>query len=281
MIAALVIPEVVELIPSDDTERENLTSEAETESLISAPDTEPTDVDSDFDKDAKVKKARTKRVKETGGWRNYIAEFAIFLPLVLPRNTLKVKVCIGVSLFCMICRRVLNILIPLQLGAVTDQILAGEVPYRSLSIWLLLGVMDSDSGLGLINRLSRIPLREFSSQQVSNAAFAHVMSLDMEYHAEEDSAEMMKTIEQGAALSNLLETALLYILPTILDLIIAACFLYWKFGVIASLALVLASIGFISLEAFATSWTMPYRRRKTKFDREENRVMHQVGYILN
>jgi ABC-type transport system involved in Fe-S cluster assembly fused permease/ATPase subunit len=58
----------------------------------------------------------------------------------------------------------------------------------------------------------------------------------MEFHAERDSAEVMKAIEQGGALTTLLETVVIDIAPDIVDLIIAAFFLYWKFNAYVSLA---------------------------------------------
>ncbi|KAL5349206.1 hypothetical protein ACLOAV_005494 [Pseudogymnoascus australis] len=232
--------------------------------------------DADSEDDPEMRKIRKKRLQETGGWWNYLKDFSIFLPYLIPRKDRKVQACLVVSLLCLTCNRFLNILIPLQLGIITDKILAKEAPYEALGIWLLLSILSSESGLGLIKELAKIPVKQFSFRQISNAAFNHVMSLEMEFHAERDSAEVMKAIEQGAALTTLLETVVVDIAPDIVDLIVAAFFLYWKFNAYVSLAMVVASMGYVTTEVFTSSWNMPYRRRVTKAEREQTRVMHQA-----
>ncbi|KAH8679990.1 hypothetical protein BGZ60DRAFT_445376 [Tricladium varicosporioides] len=230
----------------------------------------------DSDDDGDIKEIRKKRLQETGSWWIYLRDFSIFLPYLIPRKDLKVQACIVVSLICLACNRVLNVLVPRQLGIVADKLLAKEAPYGSLGIWLLLDLMSGESGLGLIEELVKIPIKQFSYRHITNAAFNHVMNLEMEFHAERDSAEVMKAIEQGESLTNLLETAVLEIAPTFVDLLIASVFLYWKFNVYVSLALVVASIGYISVEVFTSNWNIPYRRRVAKAEREEARVMHQA-----
>lgn len=232
--------------------------------------------DVDSEDDPEMRKIRKKRLQETGGWWNYLKDFSIFLPYLIPRKDRKVQACLVVSLLCLTCNRFLNILIPLQLGIITDKILAKEAPYEALGIWLLLSILSSESGLGLIKELAKIPVKQFSFRQISNAAFNHVMSLEMEFHAERDSAEVMKAIEQGAALTTLLETVVVDIAPDIVDLIVAAFFLYWKFNAYVSLAMVVASMGYVTTEVFTSSWNIAYRRRVTKAEREQTRVMHQA-----
>ncbi|KFY53488.1 hypothetical protein V496_07548 [Pseudogymnoascus sp. VKM F-4515 (FW-2607)] len=213
--------------------------------------------DADSEDDPEMRKIRKKRLQETGGWWNYLKDFSIFLPYLIPRKDRKVQAC-------------------LVLGIITDKILAKEAPYEALGIWLLLSILSSESGLGLIKELAKIPVKQFSFRQISNAAFNHVMSLEMEFHAERDSAEVMKAIEQGAALTTLLETVVVDIAPDIVDLIVAAFFLYWKFNAYVSLAMVVTSMGYVTTEVFTSSWNMPYRRRVTKAEREQTRVMHQA-----
>ncbi|KAH6681368.1 hypothetical protein B0J14DRAFT_576238 [Halenospora varia] len=266
--------------------RNQLTGETNygTEPLLDHPDIEDgdnpardRDGDSDIDSDdGDIKKIRKKRLQETGSWWVYLRDFSIFLPYLIPRKDRKVQLCIVVSLLCLACNRVLNVLVPRQLGIVADKLLAKEAPYGALVIWLLLDMLSGESGLGLIEELVKIPIKQFSYRQVTNAAFNHVMNLEMEFHAERDSAEVMKAIEQGESLTNLLETAVLEIAPTVVDLLIASIFLYWKFNAYVSLAMVVASIGYVSVGVFTSNWNIPYRRRVTKAAREEARVMHQA-----
>ncbi|GFF70404.1 heavy metal tolerance protein [Aspergillus lentulus] len=81
-------------------------------------------------------------------------------------------------------------------------------------------------------------IEQFSYKQLTNAAFSPVLVLLMEFHSEQDTAEVMKAIEQGAALTNVLETAFVEIAPAIIDLFVAVSFLHVKFNSLAALWLV-------------------------------------------
>ena len=232
--------------------------------------------DTNFEYGGSIKKRRAKRLQETGSWWIYLQEFSALLPYLIPKKDRKVQICIMVSLLCLIGNRVLHVMLPLQIGVVTDNLLNREAPYGALGVWFLLKLSSGLCGLGLIEDLAKIPIRQFSYRQITNAAFGHVMNLSMDFHLDRDSAEVMRAIEQGGALTNLLDTVVVDIVPTFVDLLIAFVFLYWKFNAYASLAMVVASIAYISVEAFASCSNIPNRRRLTKTRRKESRVMHQA-----
>ncbi|GKT82430.1 ABC transporter [Colletotrichum tofieldiae] len=231
---------------------------------------------SDPDDDACIKRRRAKRLKEEGGWWGYLKDFAIFIPFLVPRKDRKVQFAILLCLVSIAGKRAMNVLVPRQLGIVTDLIMEKKAPYGALAIWLLLSLINDQSGLGLIEALAKIPIKQFSYRQITNAAFSHVMSLPMEFHSERDSAEVMKAIEQGEALSNLLETAIIDILPTIVDMVIALWFLYWKFNAYVSLTMLVACVAFVTLEVFTSNLNIANRRASSKAEREEVRIMHQA-----
>ncbi|KAG7039436.1 ABC transporter [Colletotrichum scovillei] len=248
----------------------------DTDTEIASDDSEDEDTDDDGDDSASIKRRRAKRLEETGGWLGYLKDFKIFVPLLIPRKDRKVQLSIILCLLCIAGGRAMIILIPRQLGIVTDKILAKEAPYGALAIWLLLSLISGESGLGLVEALAKIPIKQFSYRQITNAAFSHVMNLPMEFHAERDSAEVMKAIEQGEALSNLLETAVIDILPTVADMFIALWFLYWKFNAYVSLAMLVASVAFTTLEVVTSNMNLANRRASSKAEREEARIMHQA-----
>lgn len=64
----------------------------------------------------------------------------------------------------------------------------------------------------------------------------------MEFHSERNPAEVMKAIEQGETLTNILETAIPEIVPTVIDLCVAFGFLYIKFNSSAALCMLIASL---------------------------------------
>jgi ABC-type transport system involved in Fe-S cluster assembly fused permease/ATPase subunit len=137
-------------------------------------------------------------------------------------------------------------------------------------------LVHDNSGLGMIRALAKIPVEQFSYRRLTNAAFAHVMSLAMEFHADRDSAEVMKAVEQGGALTRVLDTAVLEMLPTVVDMAVAFVLLYAKFNAAVALCMLTASLAFLAAEVVTSSWNVDNRRRVTRAERREARVMHQA-----
>ncbi|KAJ0120416.1 bc transporter [Diaporthe amygdali] len=234
------------------------------------------DNDDDDDDAASIKRRRAKRLQETGGWLGYLKDFSLFLPYIIPKKDRKVQFSILLCIICLAGRRALNVLIPAQLGIVTNLVIDKQAPYGALFVWLLLVLINDDAGLGLVEDIAKIPVKQFSYRQITNVAFNHVMSLSMEFHSERDSAEIMKAIEQGESLANLLETAIIDILPTILDLFVAFWMLYIKFNIYVGLTMLIAAGAFMSMEIYTSSTNIENRRVSSKAEREEARVLHQA-----
>ncbi|EAW06580.1 ABC transporter ATP-binding protein [Aspergillus clavatus NRRL 1] len=232
--------------------------------------------DSDGDGDEDKLDSPTSKLRKSGSWMTYLQNFKVFLPFLIPRKNLKVQACLLVCVLCLIADRVLNILVPRQLGIVADKLFARELPSSDLLIYFSLNILHGQSGLGMIESLAKIPIEQFSYRQLTNAAFNHVMGLAMEFHSDRDSAEVMKAIEQGEALTNLLDVAMLEITPAVLDMAVAYIFLYNKFNSSAALCMLVASLGFTALEVVTSDWNVDNRRRQTKSERAQARVMHQA-----
>src|SRR5216117_529985 len=96
--------------------------------------------------------------------------------------------------------RVVNVLIPAQLGLVTDK-LAGEngqprnsptrdwclivakMPWVSLLLYVFLRFMQGNMGLvGALRSYAWIPVGQYSYRELSTRAFEHVHSLSLDFH---------------------------------------------------------------------------------------------------
>ncbi|KAF5246561.1 hypothetical protein FANTH_6811 [Fusarium anthophilum] len=211
---------------------------------------------------SEIKRQRAKKLKDKGGWLGYPSDLFIFLPFLIPKKERKIQVCILISLLCILATRVFNILVPRQLGIVVDQLLAKENPFHALFIWLVMSLASHDVVSGLIESLAKIPIKQFSCRCLTNAASNHVLSLPVVFRPERDSAEVMKAIEQGAALTSVFDMLIITILPTVFDLAIAFVLLYWKFNSYVALAMAIGSVLFLTLRA--TGWNLDNRRESTK-----------------
>ncbi|KNG86258.1 hypothetical protein ANOM_004515 [Aspergillus nomiae NRRL 13137] len=232
------------------------------------------DADSSDEGDEEDADTRTGELRKSGHWIDYLSNFKVFLPFLIPRKDIKVQLCFLVCVLCLITDRVLNVVVPTQLGSIANKLFTQELALSDLGIYFALNILHGQSGLEMLMSLAKIPIQQFSYRQLTNAAFSHVMDLTMEFHSERDSAEVMKSIEQGAALTNVLETGFLEIAPAVIDLFVAFVLLYVKFNSLAALCMLIATLTFLSLEVAASRWNVDNRRQLTKAERGEARVMH-------
>ncbi|OAL43478.1 heavy metal tolerance protein [Pyrenochaeta sp. DS3sAY3a] len=230
----------------------------------------------DEDEDQTVKDARSQRLRETGGWFGYLRDFAIFLPYVIPRGNLKVQLCLVICIITIIIERILQVAIPYTLGIIADKVASGSAPIRELFIFLALDVVHAESGILLLQRLAKIPVQQFSYKELSNAAFNHVMSQSLDFHSTQDTADVMKAVEQGEAFGLVLESIVIDISPTFIDVIVACGVFYRKFDPFVAGLLLSASIVYIAMEACSTRLTTGDRRKVKKAERQQNRKMHQA-----
>jgi ABC-type transport system involved in Fe-S cluster assembly fused permease/ATPase subunit len=234
------------------------------------------DSDDDSDEDEGVKEVRAERLRESGGWLGYLKNFTIFLPYVIPKRDIKVQICLLICLITIAIERVLQVAIPYVLGNIADKVTHGSIPIRELLVFLTLDVLSGPSGLLFFQQLSKIPIKQFSYKQLTNAAFNHVMSQSIDFHSTQDSAEVMKAVEQGEALGNVLESVVVDIAPTLIDVIVACTFFYRKFTIVVAMVFLVASIAYLAAEAFSTRLTTGDRRNMTKAERIQIRKMHQA-----
>ena len=238
-------------------------------------DTDSDSEDEDED-DRKVKQRRAELLKARGGWLGYFRDFKIFLPYIVPKHDRKVQLCYLAFIVCIAAGRILNVMLPRQLGLVADNLLDREPPYRALALWLLLSFARYDPGLDLVQKLLKVPIENFSCRGLTNAAFSHIMSLSMDFHSESDSAEVIAATEQGQAITNLLSTFMLEIVPTCLDLMVALVYLSHKFDPSVAIALSVAMLVIISAEAIGLSWNLDRRRKMSKASRQQATVILQA-----
>ncbi|KAJ4357134.1 uncharacterized protein N0V89_001709 [Didymosphaeria variabile] len=236
-----------------------------------------TDSDDESDGDnQEVKDARNERLRETGGWLGYLKDFTIFLPYVIPRGDIKVLSCLIVCIITLLLERILQVAIPHTLGLVADGVASGAAPIRELLIYFALDIIHGESGIGFLQDLSKIPIKQFSYKKLTNAAFNHVMAQSIDFHSTRDVAEVMKAIEQGEALGNVVETIVIDIAPTVIDVIVACVIFYQRFDSSVAMVLLGASIVYLAAETSSSRLTTGDRRNLTRAERLETRKMHQA-----
>ncbi|KEQ78736.1 P-loop containing nucleoside triphosphate hydrolase protein [Aureobasidium pullulans EXF-150] len=232
--------------------------------------------DDESDDDQDVKDARAKRLSETNGWLGYLRDFTIFIPFVVPRKDFKIQLCLLLCIITFTLERVIQAAIPYTLGLIADKITSGVMPIRELLIFLALDVANCESGLLLVQELSKIPIKQFSYRGLTNAAFNHVMAQSIDFHSTQDSAEVMKAVEQGESLGMVLQTVVFDIAPPLVDVIVACAIFYRKFNPAVALILLGSCIIYLIAQGFSTKLTAANRRDTARAERFQIRKIHQA-----
>ncbi|EEP82488.1 conserved hypothetical protein [Uncinocarpus reesii 1704] len=143
---------------------------------------------------------------------------------------------------CLVVERVMNVIIPLQLGLITNLLTKsdGVVPWKEIAIFIALRFLDSSGGLTALRSFMWMPLEDLSYRKISTTAFNHIMSLSCDFHDSKASGAVWQTIIRGQYVKDVVNHICFLVIPTMIDLVLAVSILYYLFD--AYMALVTAAV---------------------------------------
>lgn len=83
---------------------------------------EDDDNDDDDEYEREVKEMQQKRLADQGSWLGYLRGFAIFLPYIFPYHDRFTQAWLLVLSACVVIMRVLMVMVPYQLGKITEEL---------------------------------------------------------------------------------------------------------------------------------------------------------------
>lgn len=246
-------------------------------------DEDDDDFDSDSEepeRDKELKAVQRKRLKESGSWLNYLKDFKIFIPMLWPSKNRFVQTCLAIVGSVLVAERFLNVLVPRQLGIITNKLTenagTGIVPWQAVGLWMLFSWLSSQAGLSLVKSLAQLPVQQFAFKSIGTTAFRHIMSLSMDFHNEKNSGELIRAVEQGQNLQGLLEFMCFEVGPMFIDLIIAFVYVYTLFDIYMTYILLVVGLAYFWIGAKTTSWSVKQRRRFNTAWRNESKVQNEA-----
>ena len=103
-------------------------------------------------------------------------------------------------------------------------------PWVAVFTYILLRLASSECGIDLLRQWLWLPVRYYSNEAVTRAAFSHIMYLSADFHDSKSTSDMIMAIHGGTAISSLVENVLLHAAPMLLDLGVAVVYLSVTFG---------------------------------------------------
>ena len=224
-----------------------------------------------------VREQQRKRLEEEGGWWGYLKGFGVFLPYLWPSNNWFLQGCLVVMALGLVADRIVNVLTPRQVGILTDRLTeyagTGRLPWKEFMVWLVLTVIRGRAGYETITELAKYQVELYAGVRISELAFKHVMGLGMEFHSNKDTGEILRSMQQGQSLTDLIDLALFSVAPVCFDLVIALGFVTYLFNAYAAFILVVAGVVYIYLGIWSTEWIRSKRQVYLNKDRNQFKTL--------
>ncbi|KAL6868753.1 hypothetical protein ACO1O0_000070 [Amphichorda felina] len=113
--------------------------------------------------------------------------------------------------------------------------------------YLVLRLASSESGIDLLRQWLWLPVRYYSNEAITRAAFSHIMYLSADFHDSKSTSDMIMAIHGGTSVSSIVENLLLHAAPMLLDLGVAVVYLSVTFGSFEGLTTVATGTIFLLL----------------------------------
>ena len=166
-------------------------------------------------------------------------------------------------------QRLINILVPYQLGILVDSLKEGKLPYKEISIYVLLQGLQGQQGiLGSVRALIWIRISQSLYQRLTVAAFEHVLSLSLDFHLSKRIGEVISALNRGSALNTFFDGFAFQLFPMVFDLGVAAVYLFVRFDAFYSLVVIGVMWSYIYMTVYMAKYRGRARREMAKRDRE-------------
>ena len=125
----------------------------------------------------------------------YLWEFKCFLPYIWPSGEPKLFFNYAGVGICVLGTRVLNLLVPVQLGAIINSLASSDkrFPYSEIALYMLYRWLVN-CGLSSVRQYLWEAVDRWSSHAVSSAAYNHAICLSSDYHDSKSSAKLYSTL---------------------------------------------------------------------------------------
>ncbi|KAI1777704.1 hypothetical protein F4818DRAFT_322626 [Hypoxylon cercidicola] len=214
-------------------------------------------------------------------WFEYLRGYSVFFPYMWPNKQFRLQVIVVICFFLLTLQRWVNIMVPYQIGIVTDQLSGDDLkegekrtmPWISLGLLILYKLLQGPSGmLGSLRSLLWIPVSQHTYRALTTSAFEHVHSLSLDFHLGKRTGEVLSALNKGSSVNAFLEQVTFQVFPMLIDLFVAISYFYVRFD--ATYAVIVCSITFyyLFLTIRMASKTADQRRAMSNADREEEAV---------
>jgi ATP-binding cassette subfamily B protein len=218
-----------------------------------------------------------------GGSGEQFATLRAVLPYLWPPGRPDLKRRVVLALLSLVLAKVITVLTPFAFKYAVDA-LTGPQRQGAVAVTpvlLLAGpfAMVAAYGLGRIMMVVFGQLRDALFARVGQSAvralaiktFRHLHSLSLRFHLERRTGGLSRIIERGTkGIDTILRYSLFNTFPTLIEIVFVAGILWWSFGGIYAVIIMLTIVAYTGFTYWATEWRINLRRVMNDADTEAN-----------
>ncbi|KAI0901763.1 hypothetical protein F4806DRAFT_490238 [Annulohypoxylon nitens] len=214
-------------------------------------------------------------------WFEYLRGYSVFFPYMWPNKQFRLQIIVVVCFFLLALQRWVNIMVPYQIGIVTNQLSGDDLekgesimmPWVSLGLLILYKLLQGPSGLlGSLRSLLWIPVSQHTYRALTTSAFEHVHSLSLDFHLGKRTGEVLSALNKGSSVNAFLEQVTFQVFPMLIDLFVAISYFYVRFDAVYAVIVCSITFYYLFLTIRMASKTADQRRAMSNADREEEAV---------
>jgi len=211
-------------------------------------------------------------------WWEYIRGYSLFFPYLWPAKSLRLQITVVVCFTLVMLARVVNVMVPIQAGAITDT-LSGEhgaysgVPWGQILLYILYRLLQGNNGLlGALRGTLWVPISQYSYQELSTASFEHVHGLSLDFHLGKKTGEVLSALSKGNSINTFLEQITFQVFPMLIDLAVAIGYFLIAFDAYYALVVTIVTFAYLYLTIRLAQWRAEIRREMVNSSRQEDAV---------
>ncbi|KAL8843798.1 MAG: hypothetical protein Q9176_001760 [Flavoplaca citrina] len=212
-------------------------------------------------------------------WWEYLRGYSLFFPYLWPAKSRRLQVIVVICFVLVMGARVINLLVPMQVGRITDILSGGEdeqpgVPWGQICLYIFYRLMQGGNGaLGALRSTLWVPVSQYSYQELSTASFEHVHGLSLDFHLGKKTGEVLSALSKGSSINTFLEQVTFQVLPMLIDLGVAIAYFLIAFDAYYALVVTIITFAYLYLTIRLAQWRAEIRREMTSDTKARNDSM--------
>uniref|UniRef100_A0A915CVV9 ABC transmembrane type-1 domain-containing protein n=1 Tax=Ditylenchus dipsaci TaxID=166011 RepID=A0A915CVV9_9BILA len=169
-------------------------------------------------------------------WENALSKCIAIWPYVWPKKSIRLQLHVYMCIFMLVIGRVINVVVPLYSKWIVDA-LSGPHPfcYDLILVASILKFLQGNGAAGgFLNTLRSflwIQIQQYTTLEIEVDMVQYLHQLSLKWHMSRKTGEVIRIMDRGTTSINALLSYILFnVFPTIVDIILAAAFFFFKFN---------------------------------------------------